>query len=133
MNCGLKTQKNNDFHVNLVDDSEGNEFEGIVAEMPPQDRPEGWTLKKLRQVRDGGRKVLIRGLLFYDNVHDSAAPTRRERQLSSSRSGSSITDRKQRKDNKCSPDNLNSWKVLNTLTLDALGPFSQSEIGRIVG
>jgi hypothetical protein len=32
-----------------------------------------------------------------------------------------------RKDNKCSVDNLQAWKALDTLTLDALKPFQPKQ------
>lgn len=69
VNCQLTGADNNDFHIPLARHPEDTEFEGIVVEMIPQDRPEGWTIRKLRKVAREGRRVVVRGQLFYDNKH----------------------------------------------------------------
>jgi hypothetical protein len=51
VNCNIRRQANNDFHINLVEDVDQTEFEGLVTEMVPQDRRAEWTMKKLRLVR----------------------------------------------------------------------------------
>jgi hypothetical protein len=38
-------------------------------EMIPQDRHNGWTAKKLKRIAREERPVLVRGQLFYDNMH----------------------------------------------------------------
>jgi hypothetical protein len=53
----------------MVADPEDTEFEGIVVEMIPQDRNEGWTSKKLKRTARQSRRVIVRGQLFYDNKH----------------------------------------------------------------
>ena len=48
---------------------EDTEREGIVVEMIPQGRPDGWTIPKLKRIAREGRPVVFRGQLFYDNHH----------------------------------------------------------------
>jgi len=69
VNCRLSGGDNNDYHIPLARDPEDTEFEGIVVEMIPQDRPDGWTVGKLRRIARERRPVLVRGQLFYDNLH----------------------------------------------------------------
>jgi hypothetical protein len=38
-------------------------------EMVPQERLDGWTSKKLKQISRDARPVIIRGRLLYDNKH----------------------------------------------------------------
>jgi hypothetical protein len=67
VNCNLKTEANNDIHVSVAETKNGSEFEGIVVEMIPQDRPATWTSSKIGTLR--GKVLLIEGGLFYDNLH----------------------------------------------------------------
>jgi hypothetical protein len=69
VNCRLKGKANNDFHIPIARGAGDSEFEGVVVEMIPQDRPNGWTLEKLRRIAQESRPVLIRGQLLYDNMH----------------------------------------------------------------
>ena len=69
VNCRLKNPPNNDFHISLVENNNGTEFQGIVIEMIPQNRSAGWTLAKLAKVQNERRRVLVTGALFYDNEH----------------------------------------------------------------
>ena len=69
VNCRLKGEKNNDFHVPIARRWTHSEFQGVVVEMIPQDRPEGWSLDRLHAVAEQGRQVRVRGGLFYDNEH----------------------------------------------------------------
>jgi len=69
VNCYLTKAPNNDMHINVVADPEDEEFDGIVVEMVPQKRPSKWSLAAVRAVRDAHRQVLIRGILFFDNMH----------------------------------------------------------------
>jgi hypothetical protein len=69
VNCRLKTPANNDFHISFVADPNGTEFDSIVVEMIPQDRPAGWTLPKLSKMKQQRKQILVRGALFYDNEH----------------------------------------------------------------
>jgi len=76
VNCRLKKADNNDFHISIARESDDSHFDGIVVEMIPQDRPSGWTIKKLKKIGKEKREVLVRGQLFYDNKHvvnDNAA------------------------------------------------------------
>ncbi len=67
VNCRLSGQANQDFHIPVVERAGDTEFEGIVVEMIPQRRPQGWTIPKIKRI--GARKVLVTGALFYDNEH----------------------------------------------------------------
>jgi len=69
VNCRLTGADNNDYHIPLARHPEDTEFEGIVVEMIPQDRPDGWTTGKLRRIAREERPVLVRGQLMYDNLH----------------------------------------------------------------
>ena len=69
VNCRLTGPANNDFHIPIGRQSDDSEFEGLVVEMIPQDRPSDWTIKKLRRISKEERRVIIRGQLFYDNKH----------------------------------------------------------------
>ena len=60
---------NNDVQIPLARHQEDTELEGIVVEMIPQDRPDGWTTPKLKRIAREGRPVVIRRQLFYDNNH----------------------------------------------------------------
>jgi hypothetical protein len=69
VNCRIAGVENNDFHIPLADDPDDTEYEGIVVEMIPQNRNEGWTTRKLRLVAKEQRPIAVRGQLFYDNRH----------------------------------------------------------------
>jgi hypothetical protein len=67
--CYLTKPVDNDIHINVVADPEEDEFNGIVVEMLPFHRVDSWNLANLRLIRKAHLPVLIRGLLFLDNVH----------------------------------------------------------------
>lgn len=69
VNCGLTGDAQNDFHIPVVENSGDDEFKGIVVEMIPQGRNPGWTLAKLKTIRQQGKRILVIGALFYDNIH----------------------------------------------------------------
>ena len=69
VNCRLKTEVNNDFHITLAPQSTNTEFQGVVVEMIPHDRPAGWTIERLKKAKQQKRKVMAVGNLFYDNDH----------------------------------------------------------------
>jgi Bacterial SH3 domain len=69
VNCRFTPSENNDFHISLVENAGEDEFKGIVVEMIPQNRNPGWTLAKLINLRQQGKRVLVVGALFYDNIH----------------------------------------------------------------
>jgi hypothetical protein len=67
VNCNLKSEANNDIHIPVTERENGSEFESIVVEMIPQDRPANWTSSEVETLR--GKVLLIEGGLFYDNLH----------------------------------------------------------------
>jgi len=67
VNCNLKSEANNDLHISVTERKNGSEFEGIVVEMIPQDRPDNWTSAQVGTLR--GKVLLIEGSLLYDNKH----------------------------------------------------------------
>jgi hypothetical protein len=83
VNCKLTGSENNDFHLPIAeipehDDTEGVEegvdrsdleYQGIVTEMIPQQRPKSWTPATLRKIQKEGKKILVIGQLFYDSKH----------------------------------------------------------------
>jgi hypothetical protein len=69
VNCRFTQTENNDFHISLVGNAGEDEFKGIVVEMIPQNRSANWTLAKLKDIRQQGKRVLVVGALFYDNIH----------------------------------------------------------------
>jgi hypothetical protein len=69
VNCNLTKPADNDFHINLAPKASQTAFDGIVVEMIPQDRNDGWTLAKLKKVQTKKQRVMVTGQLFYDNAH----------------------------------------------------------------
>ncbi|HBY62073.1 MAG TPA: hypothetical protein DEH78_19815 [Solibacterales bacterium] len=69
VNCRLRGQQNNDIHIAVAQRPGQDEFAGIVTEMIPQGRDPRWTSARLTAVRAAGRKVMLTGGLFYDNLH----------------------------------------------------------------
>lgn len=69
VNCNLKGEANNDYHITLSNDPSNTGFQGIVVEMIPQNRDPGWNLAVLTQTETNGQLVLVTGALFYDNLH----------------------------------------------------------------
>jgi hypothetical protein len=67
VNCNRHEPENNDFHISVTATPGDTEFNGIVVEMIPQDRPAAWTIKRLKNLK--GKMLLIDGALFYDNLH----------------------------------------------------------------
>jgi uncharacterized protein YgiM (DUF1202 family) len=80
VNCNLKGAQNNDFHIPISNDPDNTDFQAIVVEMIPQDRPDTWTLANLTQVANNRQLVMVTGALFYDNFHlvngDPSSPKR---------------------------------------------------------
>ena len=69
VNCRLTGVDETDVHVPLVEDAEGSEYESVVVEPIPQSRPATWNLALWRQVQRDGTRMLVRGQLMYDNLH----------------------------------------------------------------
>ncbi|MGY4230040.1 hypothetical protein ACVMIH_007401 [Bradyrhizobium sp. USDA 4503] len=67
VNCNLKGEAKNDLHISVTEKRNGSEFDGIVVEMIPQDRPDNWTSADIATLR--GKVLLIEGALLYDNMH----------------------------------------------------------------
>jgi hypothetical protein len=116
VNCNLKRQANNDIHISVTEKKDGSEFEGIVVEMIPQDRPANWTSSKLDQLH--GKVLLIEGGLFYDNLHvtnedeDNPVPGQPKRfSLWEIHPVTSLKVCKKPKVSQCDPDRSSDWKV----------------------
>ncbi|CAN5676568.1 hypothetical protein BH24ACI1_BH24ACI1_00380 [soil metagenome] len=69
VNCKFTETEERDIHIPLAAQSSSIEYEGIVIEMIPQNRPTEWNLQKLKTVRNRKKKVMVIGGLFYDNEH----------------------------------------------------------------
>jgi hypothetical protein len=69
VNCNLTGVENVDFHINIADAPNRTPYKSIVVEMIPQDRPAGWTTKKLKTIARKDLPVRVIGQLFYDNKH----------------------------------------------------------------
>jgi hypothetical protein len=116
VNCNLKTEANNDIHVSVAETKNGSEFEGVVVEMIPQDRPANWTSSKVDQLR--GNVLLIEGGLFYDNLHfangDASNPIGRQPKRFSLWEIHPVTSVKVCKKttvSQCDPDRASDWKA----------------------
>jgi len=69
VNCRLTGAGNNDVHVPIVEHADDSEFQSLVVEPIPQHRDPAWTLTALQRLQSQGTLLLIRGQLFYDNLH----------------------------------------------------------------
>lgn len=69
VNCNLRGAANNDFHIPISNDPGNTDFQGIVVEMIPQDRPDEWNLANLTTVETNQQLVMVTGQLLYDNLH----------------------------------------------------------------
>ena len=69
VNCNLRGETNNDYHIPMSNDPSNTDFQGIVAEMIPQNRPDAWSLANLTQAESSQRLIMVTGALFYDNFH----------------------------------------------------------------
>jgi hypothetical protein len=72
VNCKLKDEPSNDYHINITPDKNSDETKGVVVEMIPQDvhrKDKSWDLKKLGAIQEKQLPVKIRGRLFLDNEH----------------------------------------------------------------
>jgi hypothetical protein len=115
VNCNLKTEANNDIHIPVSESKNASEFEAIVVEMIPQDRPAKWTSTNVRNLR--GKLLLIEGGLFYDNLHfangDSANPVPGQPKRFSLWEIHPVVSVKvcNKADNQCDPDRDSDWKA----------------------
>jgi hypothetical protein len=72
VNCNLKDEPSNDYHINITPAKNGDETEGIVVEMIPQSpnrKSKDWNLDKLKKVQTDQLPVKIQGQLFFDSEH----------------------------------------------------------------
>ncbi len=72
VNCKLKDEPSNDYHINITPAKNGNETEGVVVEMIPQNphrKNKGWDLTKLKTIQEKQLQVKIQGRLFFDSEH----------------------------------------------------------------
>jgi hypothetical protein len=67
VNCNRHEVENNDFHISVTANPGDSEFDSIVVEMIPQNRPANWTINHLVELK--GKMLLIEGAPFYDNLH----------------------------------------------------------------
>ena len=115
VNCNLKTEANNDIHISVSESKNASEFEGIVVEMIPQDRPTKWISMNVRKLR--GKLLLIEGGLLYDNLHfangDAANPVPRQPKRFSLWEIHPVVSVKicKKADNQCDPDRASDWKA----------------------
>jgi hypothetical protein len=114
VNCNLKSEANNDIHISVTETKNGSEFEGIVVEMIPQDRPAKWTSNNVDKLR--GKVLLIEGGLFYDNLHfangDASNPIDGQPKrfsLWEIHPVTSVKVCKKKRVNQCDPDRASDW------------------------
>ena len=118
VNCNLKGEANNDYHIPISNDPSNNGFQGIVVEMIPQNRPANWNLANLTQVESGNQLVMVTGGLFYDNLHkvngDSSNPLRGQPARFSLFEIHPITQFVvcTKSDNSCDPTQTSDWAPL---------------------
>jgi len=115
VNCNLKTEANNDIHIPVSESKNASEFESIVVEMIPQDRPVKWTSTNVGKLR--GKLLLIEGGLFYDNLHfangDPANPLSGQPKRFSLWEIHPVVSVKvcTKTDNQCDPNRASDWKA----------------------
>jgi hypothetical protein len=119
VNCRFTGPEQNDFHITIVPRRADTEHRGVVVEMIPQGRPRGWTTEKLNDVLDQGRRVLVVGGLFYDNLHvvndDPSNEIARQPRRFSLWEIHPITEFYvcERPRNACNADRISDWTPLN--------------------
>jgi hypothetical protein len=116
VNCNLKSETNNDIHVSVTEKKSGSEFEGVVVEMIPQNRPASWTSSKVDKLR--GKVLLIEGGLFYDNLHFANGDARnpiggqpKRFSLWEIHPVTSVKVCKKTTVSRCDPDRASDWKA----------------------
>lgn len=118
VNCNLKGEQNNDFHIPISNDPDNTDFQGIVVEMIPQSRPDTWTLANLTQVENSRQLVMVTGALFYDNFHlvngDPSSPKKGQPHRFSLWEGHPLTQFVvcTKTDNSCDPSQAGDWTAL---------------------
>jgi hypothetical protein len=72
VNCKLKDEPSNDYHINITEKKSSDETQGVVVEMIPQDphrKSKDWNLTKLKTIQEKQLPVKIQGRLFFDSEH----------------------------------------------------------------
>lgn len=115
VNCNLKGAASNDIHISVTERRNGSEFDGIVVEMIPQNRPENWTAADIEALH--GKVLLVEGALLYDNMHftngDANNPLGGQPKRFSLWEIHPITSVKVCKKtaaNQCDPERVSDWK-----------------------
>ena len=115
VNCNLKKEVNNDMHISVAETKNRSEFEGIVVEMIPQDRPRTGHRGSRQAARESAPD---RGGLFYDNLHfangDANNPIPRQPKrfsLWEIHPVTSVKVCKKIKVSQCDPDQASDWKA----------------------
>jgi hypothetical protein len=115
VNCNIKGEANNDIHISVAESQDTSDFEGIVVEMIPQNRPTKWTVANVSKLR--GKLLLIEGGLFYDNHHfvngDATEPVPRQPPRFSLWEIHPVVSVKvcKKADNQCDPDRASDWEA----------------------
>lgn len=117
VNCQLKKLENNDIHIPLVAKADDTEYQGIVVEMIPQDRPAAWTVEALKDIQAHGTQVWVEGGLAFDKVHyindDPANPFKDEPARMSLWEVHPITKFMVCRKDQCDADNADDWTALD--------------------
>lgn len=116
VNCMLKKDVDNDFHIPVVKSADDSEYQGIVVEMIPQQRPAAWTIDALKKLQAAGTQVWVEGALSYDKVHfvndDPAHPFKDEPERMSLWEIHPITKFLVCRKNHCDPNFEQDWSEL---------------------
>ena len=118
VNCRLTEEKNNDFHISFAARSDQDEFDGIVVEMIPQNRPANWSLSRLKSLKTQHRLLKVVGAIFYDNAH--VVNSDRQNPLNGQPRRFSLWEIHpivqfffcKKANNQCNPENAGDWKAL---------------------
>jgi len=120
VNCRLTDAASNDIHIPIVERADGSEYESIVVEPIPQDRPGAWSVQTFKHLQEDGRLLMIRGQLLFDNQHqvhddpDNDEGLQSEPKRFTTWEIHPVTDLLEcgRSDNACNPGDLNQWKQI---------------------
>lgn len=118
VNCRRTGVANNDFHISFAPRTGNDEFDGIVVEMIPQNRPANWSLPRLKSLKNSHRLLMVVGAIFYDNAHvvnaDRENPLQGQPRRFSLWEIHPITQFRfcKKANNQCNPNNAGDWKAL---------------------
>jgi hypothetical protein len=104
----------------MSNDPRNTDYQGIVVEMIPQDRPAAWNLANLTTVVNNQQLVLVTGALLYDNLHfvnsDSSNPKGGQPARFSLWEIHPVTNMVvcSKSDNSCDPSNASDWLPLGS-------------------